>query len=51
MVGNNPEVEKRKGIQAAFNPVYTSDSTIPGQMVYSSPEKSQDVGTEEHHST
>lgn len=51
MVGNNPEVEKRKGIQAAFNPVYTSDSTIPGQMVYSSPEKGQDISAEEHPST
>jgi hypothetical protein len=51
MVGNNPEVEKRKGIQAAFNPVYISDSTIPGQLVYSTPEKSQNVDAEEHKST
>jgi len=27
MIGANPEILKRKGIQAAFNPVYVSDNT------------------------
>jgi len=27
MIGANPEVLKRKEIQAAFNPVYVSDNT------------------------
>ncbi|MCX6245954.1 MAG: hypothetical protein NTU98_14765 [Bacteroidetes bacterium] len=28
MVGNNPEVEKRKALVAALNPSYTSSSTL-----------------------
>jgi len=38
MVGSNPEVMKRKGLQAALNPTYTSDSTLsPGQSFSYSP--------------
>jgi len=39
MVGANPEVVKRKSIQAALNPIYTSDSTLPGPYTYIPPEK------------
>jgi len=37
MVGSNPEVEKRKGLQTALNPSYTTDTTVSGNYIYSTP--------------
>lgn len=34
MVGNNPEVQKRKAIQSALKPSYASDSTESPQVSF-----------------